>query len=372
MRTEIDRVLFAGGGTGGHVYMAIALADLIQAKNPSVKILFAGAAAGLESQILPHSEYELKTIQIGGLKSVGLRKALTTLVQLIPGMFTANRIVRNFGPSLIVGVGGYASALFMVAGKVSSIPLLLIEPNVFPGFTNRILARWVDKAAVAYEETATWFGTKATITGIPVRDEFFTTAPATEPQGPLRLLVFGGSRGSVPINDLLCEALPHLSHDTVKIVHQTGYADYKRVAALYENERFDAEVLEYIEDMPSYFANTDVIVSRAGASTVAEVTAAGRPSILIPLPHATDDHQRKNAEALASRGAALLLDQHKTSGQELADTIVSLQNDRKRLTKMAEASRKLARPNSTAEIVKLMEQIALSRSKSRLNGEQEE
>jgi len=367
MGTEIGRILFAGGGTGGHIYMAIAIADHIQAHNPSTEILFAGATAGLESQIVPRHGYQLKTIDIGGLKSVGIKKTLATLFQLIPGMVDANRIVRDFAPSLIVGVGGYASGLFMLAGKLSRIPLLLIEPNVYPGLTNRVLARWVDRAAVAYEETSSWFGDQAAVTGIPVREEFFKVAPVTESRGPLRLLVFGGSRGSVPINTLLCEALPYLSEDSVRIVHQTGYADYDRVADIYAGLQFKAKILEYIEDMPAFFAHADVILSRAGASTVAEVTAAGRPSLLIPLPHATDDHQRKNAEALAARGAALVLDQHETSGESLANTIQSLGNDRKSLARMAAASKRLAKPDSIEEIVSLMEEIVLGTSRDNLN-----
>lgn len=366
MGTEIRRILFAGGGTGGHIYMALAIADYIRANRPCTKILFAGAVEGMESQILPRRGYPLKTIDIGGLKSVGTRKTLTTLFQLLPGLIAAKRIVRDFAPSLMVGVGGYASGLFMLAGRLSRVPLLLIEPNVYPGLTNRILARWVDRAAVAYEETAGWFGDKASVTGIPVREEFFRVAPATGSQGPLRLLVFGGSRGSVPINALVCEALPHLSKESVQIAHQTGFADYRRVVEIYRRYQFEARVVEYIEDMPGFFADAEVILSRAGASTVAEVTAAGRPSLLIPLPHATDDHQRKNAEALVDRGAALVFDQHETSGQKLAHTIQSLGSDRTRLAKMAAASKRLAKPNSTREIANLMEEIVLARSRDRV------
>jgi UDP-N-acetylglucosamine--N-acetylmuramyl-(pentapeptide) pyrophosphoryl-undecaprenol N-acetylglucosamine transferase len=170
--------------------------------------------------------------------------------------------------------------------------------------------------------------------------------------------VFGGSRGSVPINTLVCEALPYLDQENIKIVHQTGEADYDRVKTLYANHQFPAEVRQYIEDMPSYFATTDLIISRSGASTVAEITASGRPSILIPLPHATDDHQRKNAEALSVRGAAVMLDQHGASGETLAKMIQSLAKERRQLVEMASQSKRLSRPNSTREIVKLMAELS--------------
>jgi len=353
--------LFAGGGTGGHIYMAIAIADHIHSHNPAAKTLFAGATAGLESQIIPLTKYPLKTIEIGGLKGVGFSKTFKTLFQLLPGFLAARRIVREFGPNLIVGVGGYASGLFMLAGRLSKIPLLLIEPNVVPGLTNRILARWVDKAAVAYEETARWFGERAVLTGIPVREKFFQVEPGTEFEGPLRILVFGGSRGSVPINELFCKALPYLDTTRLEIVHQTGITDYNRVSEIYRNHRFDAQVRKYIDDMPAAFANSDLIISRSGASTVAEVTAAGRPSLLIPFPQATDDHQRKNAEALADRGAALVLDQRRTSGENLARVIQMLDNDRTKLVQMATASKKLARPESTLKIVNLMEALVQRR-----------
>jgi len=339
--------------------MAIALTEYVLHIRPSAKILFAGATAGLESQIVPRSGYQLRTINIGGLKSVGVKKTVSTLIQLLPGLVRALGIVRDFNPSLIVGVGGYASGLFMMAGKLLRMPLLLIEPNVYPGLTNRILARIVDKAAVAYEETARWFGPKAAVTGIPVRREFFSVAPPMAIRESLHLLVFGGSRGSVPINTLLCQTLPNLPTEDLRIVHQTGPADYDRVLDIYKQHQFEARILKYIEDMPSFFADADIILSRAGASTVAEVTAAGRASLLIPLPHATDDHQRKNAEALASRGAAMVLKQHETSAKTLAEVILSLQGNRGRLVEMATASKQMAKPNSTEDIVRLMEEIAI-------------
>jgi len=176
-------------------------------------------------------------------------------------------------------------------------------------------------------------------------------------QESLHLLIFGGSRGSVPINTLLCQALSHLQEADLQIVHQTGIADYDRVLETYNQYGLNARVLQYLEDMPSFFADADIILSRAGASTVAEVTAAGRASLLIPLPHATDDHQRKNAEALAARGAAMVLNQHETSGNQLAEIILSLQQDREKLVEMATASKQMAKPNSTEDIVRLMEEI---------------
>jgi UDP-N-acetylglucosamine--N-acetylmuramyl-(pentapeptide) pyrophosphoryl-undecaprenol N-acetylglucosamine transferase len=257
----------------------------------------------------------------------------------------------------VVGVGGYSSGPVVLAAWLLRIPTLIIEPNVYPGFANRILSRFASRAAVAFEETAGWFGRKARVTGVPVRSEFFEVPAQATPRTPPTLLVYGGSRGSQPINKLIVEALPFLSPEKVSIIHQTGPQNYEEVSARYEDNGFPAEVLPYIDNMPGYFAKADLVLCRAGASTMAEITAAGKPAILIPFPHATDDHQRKNAEALAVRGAAVLLHQKSTDGQQLGTVIKELTGESERLTSMSTESRRLAKPGATDSIVNLMEEI---------------
>ncbi len=335
--------------------MAVALAQLLEAQG--TRIGFAGTAEGLESRILPPLGYHLHTIRVGGLKNVGWRKALQTLTQLPSSLLESAAIVRHFRPSVIAGVGGYASGPVIVAGRLLGIPSIVIEPNVHPGFTNRLLKPLVTAAAVAFEETAEWFGKKARVTGIPVRRSFFELPPHDFTAVPLRVLVFGGSRGSRPLNRLMCEALPHLPAQRVRLVHQTGPAELAGVREAYRG-RDDCTVVDYIEQMAEQFREADLIVSRAGASTVAEIAAAGRPALLVPFPQAADDHQRKNALAMEKRGAAILIDQERTSGAELAAQILALEEDRTRLEKMAEAARRYARPDAGSSIVQLLKEVA--------------
>jgi UDP-N-acetylglucosamine--N-acetylmuramyl-(pentapeptide) pyrophosphoryl-undecaprenol N-acetylglucosamine transferase len=345
---KLKRVLFAGGGTGGHVYMAVALAKELRKRDPGVRILFIGTKRGLESRIVPSCGYELDTIEVGGLKNVGVAKTLKTAVQLPSSLLQSWRMVRRFRPCVIAGVGGYASGPVVLAGRLSGFPCLLIEPNAYPGFTNRLLSRIVDYAAVGFQETADWFGKKARITGIPIREDFLDLQPEASPDSRLRLLIVGGSQGSRPINTLVCEALPFLPPEKLAVVHQTGPSDLARVKEHYAGTSFSAEVSDYIENIPGYFKRTDLIISRAGASSVAEITAAGKASVLIPFPGAADDHQRKNALALERTGASVLLEQGKVTGRELADLIIALEADRERLSTMASNARKLGAATAPA------------------------
>ncbi len=338
--------------------MAVALARELEKKKPGVEVLFVGARRGLGNDIVPALGFQFQTLNIGGFKGVGVFRAALTLLQIPGSLLSSRRMIRAFSPSIIVGLGGYASGPIMLAGKALGFPGLLIEPNVQPGFTNRVLKHWVDAAAVAFEETARWFGEKARLTGIPVRQEFHLLSPEVSRDGPLCLLVFGGSQGSSSINQLVCDALPFLPPaGEIKIVHQTGLADHFSVKERYQEAGFEAEVIDFIQDMPDYFDRADLILSRAGASSVAEIAAAGMPSILIPLPHATDDHQRMNARALVRKRAALSLEENETTGEDLAGVLVELAQDRDRLDQMARASRELAHPESREKIIQLMEEL---------------
>jgi UDP-N-acetylglucosamine--N-acetylmuramyl-(pentapeptide) pyrophosphoryl-undecaprenol N-acetylglucosamine transferase len=358
----LERVLFAGGGTGGHIFMAVALAEELKRRDPQIEVLFVGVQQGLETKILPELSFPLQTIKIGGLKGVGLFQILRTLVQLPGSLGASRRIVRSFLPSIIVGLGGYSSGPVLMAGKGLECPLILIEPNVYPGFTNRVLKGWVDGVAVAFEETAEWFEEKARLTGIPVRREFFEIGSDIMVSERLRLLVFGGSQGSRPINQLVCDALPFLPSDQFTVVHQTGPRDYLSVQEQYNQAGVEAEVLEFIQDMPTCMAGCDLVLSRAGASTVAEIAAAGRPALLVPLPQAADDHQRKNAAVFVKRQAAVALEQDQTTGRELGRVLVQLAGEPDRLRQMAQASRGLARRDSRQKIIGLMEEVIEARA----------
>jgi len=338
--------------------MAVALAQELKRLDPSREILFVGTRQGLEARLVEPLGFRLETVTIGGLNRVEVTKAVVTLARLPFTVLQGARIADRFSPSVIVGVGGYSSGPVVLGGKLAGYPSILIEPNAYPGMANRLLARWVDGAAVAFEEAAGRFGAKARLTGIPIRSEFFSISSAVADKGALRLLVFGGSQGSRPINNLMCEAVKWLPEARVEIVHQTGRADHERVKSAYSELGRKAEVVEFIHEMPQVFARSDLIVSRAGASTVAELTAAARPCILIPFPEAADDHQRRNALALEKRHAAVVLEQEKTTGKELAETILRLADDREELRQMAAASKQLARPDSVEKILDLMCEVA--------------
>ncbi|MFZ0427320.1 MAG: undecaprenyldiphospho-muramoylpentapeptide beta-N-acetylglucosaminyltransferase [Acidobacteriota bacterium] len=357
--SRLERILFAGGGTGGHVYMAIAVAQALSDRHPGAEIVFAGTRQGLESRIVPRFGYRLETIRIGGLKNVGIGRLARTLWQLPASTLTSLRIVRRLRPQVVAGVGGYSSGPLVLASALMRIPALIIEPNVHPGLANRLLKRLIRKAAVAYEETARSFGRKAVLTGVPIREEFFHQRDHDFRRETLTVLVFGGSRGSRPLNQLILDALPELGSLSLHLIHQTGPEHFDAVVEGYRLRHFDGgEVLPYIDDMPRFFDRADLIVSRAGASTIAEITAAGRPALLVPFPHAADDHQTKNARALESRGAAVTLPERATSGRILAETIRGLEADRRRLEKMAESSRSTGRRGAARAVAQLMEEIA--------------
>jgi len=354
----MKRIVFAGGGTGGHVYMAVAIAQELSRQMASIRFLFIGTRSGLESRIVPELGFTLETIEIGGLKNVGLVRTVRSLLQIPVSLLKSLRLIRSFRPDITVGVGGYASGPVILASWMLRIPSVIIEPNVLPGFTNRLLSPLVRGAMVAFPETAEWFGDKARRTGIPIRQEFYELRKEVPGNGPLRLLIFGGSQGSRPINQLLIGAAPYLARLDLRIVHQTGPADLERVREAYRQEEIQAEVTEYIDRMPRAFSEADLVISRSGASTIAEITAASLPAILIPLPHAADDHQKKNAEALVRRGAAIMMEQHRTDGESLASKIEFLVGNRRELEKMSRAGRALARPESTREIVEFIKEVA--------------
>ena len=352
------RVVIAGGGTGGHLFPGLAVARALKARVPESQISFAGTAAGIEARVIPTTEFALDLIRSAGLKgkSLAARARGGALVPL--GAVDAWRLISSRKPDVVIGVGGYSSGPVVAIAAMRGIPAMVLEQNAVPGLTNKLLARFVDRAAVTYEPSLRYFSGKGFISGNPVRREFLEVNDDPSHDAALnasrvRVLVFGGSQGAHAINVAMVEAAPRLAAaaETVDLVCQTGTRDFDMVRAAFERHRVQGRVERFIDAMDREMKAAGLVVSRAGATTLAEVTAAGRPSILIPLPTATDDHQRHNARALETAGAAELLEQRDLTGARLAERIISIAGDRDRRVRMATAARSLARPRAAEDIV---------------------
>jgi UDP-N-acetylglucosamine--N-acetylmuramyl-(pentapeptide) pyrophosphoryl-undecaprenol N-acetylglucosamine transferase len=358
MTDKAERVVIAGGGTGGHLYPGIAVARELKARRPGIAISFAGTAQGIEARVIPREGFELDVLRSSGLKgkSIGARLRGAALLPL--SLIDAWRILSARRPRLVIGVGGYSSGPVVLGAALRGCPTLLLEQNAVPGLTNRLLAPFVRAAAVTFESTRAFFGSKAFVSGNPVRPEFLEAVEPHRGSGSherssgRRVLVFGGSQGAHAINVAMVEAAAKLAGGPpLRITHQTGERDLEMVRAGYRASGLDADVEPFLYDMARRIQDADVIVCRAGSTTLAEVTVAARAAILIPLPTATDDHQRRNAEALVSVGAAELLPQSEATGERLAERIRALAGDDARRARMATAAKALARPDAAKVIV---------------------
>jgi UDP-N-acetylglucosamine--N-acetylmuramyl-(pentapeptide) pyrophosphoryl-undecaprenol N-acetylglucosamine transferase len=352
------RAILAGGGTGGHVIPALAIAQELQRQH-GAEVLFIGTARGIENRLVPAAGFELRLVEVGALKNVSLATRIRTMFDLPRAVWEARRILAEFGPGVVIGVGGYASGPAMMAATLSRIPAVAFEPNVVPGFANRVVARFVSGAAVHFSETARYFR-HAEVTGVPVRQAFFEIPRRTPGKENPTVLVFGGSQGAHAINQAVMESVAALRTRVpgIRIVHQTGERDYNVALAAYAALRSSVEAFRFIDDMPGYFARADLLVCRSGASTVAEVAAAGKPAIFVPFPRAADDHQKRNAEAFERAGAAVLLEESKLSCETLVEAISSLLSNPARLQQMGEAARKLSHPDAARDIAKMAVRLA--------------
>ena len=337
---------------------ALAIAHELQ-KQYGAEVLFIGTARGIENRLVPAAGFPLRLVQVGALNKVSLKTRLKTLFDLPRAVWDSRRILTEFRPDIVIGVGGYASGPAMLAAILKRIPTLAFEPNVVPGFANRIVARMVSGAAVHFEETARYFP-RAEVTGVPVREAFFKIAGKATANDTPTLLVFGGSQGANAINRAMIQCLPELVKQmpNIRIIHQTGERDYNDAQAAYHQAGSSAEVYPFITDMPAFFARADLVLCRSGASTVAEITAAGKPAVFVPFPRAADDHQRVNAQALERAGAAVVVEETKLERVWLADTIAALLGDPGRLQRMSEAARKLAHPNAARDITAMAARLA--------------
>ena len=348
------RVVIAGGGTGGHLYPGIAVARELLRRQPEAQITFAGTARGIEARVIPREGFELDTLRSTGLKGTSVLARLRGLLLIPLSGIDAWSILSRRTPDLVIGVGGYSSGPVVAIAVLRRIPTLLLEQNAVPGLTNRLLAPAVSAAAVTFESTASYFGRRAIVAGNPVRAEFVSerVAPGVRDPGPPRVLIFGGSQGAHAINMAMVEAAPQLAayRGGMAITHQTGERDLELVRDGYRRAGLEARVEPFLFTMDREIKSADLVVCRAGATTIAELTTAGRAAVLVPLPTAADDHQRKNAEVLAQAGAADVMEQLNLDGAALAARIVELVSNPARLDAMAAAARKMGKPDAAKVI----------------------
>jgi UDP-N-acetylglucosamine--N-acetylmuramyl-(pentapeptide) pyrophosphoryl-undecaprenol N-acetylglucosamine transferase len=353
------KLLIAGGGTGGHVFPALAIAQEWLGRGQEREVVLVGTERGIEMKLVPQAGLPLETLRVAGLKGKGGATLVKNVAMLVPAMLDARRVLRKHKPVAAFGVGGYAAGPMLLATWLGRVPNIIFEPNAEPGLTNRLVARISRRIATGYEISARVWGKKATVTGCPVRPEFFSIAPR-RPEKPFRLLVTGGSQGALPINRTFVDAMDTLAarKGEMSIVHQTGERDYNAVRTAYARREINAEVVPFLTNMAERFAWADVIVCRAGAITAAEIAAAGRAAIFIPFGAATDSHQLRNAQEMQRAGAGRLIAENELTAERVTSEIFSLLDRPEELEKQSKAARSLARPHATRDIVNLIEEAA--------------
>jgi len=358
------RVLMVAGGTGGHIFPALVVAQVLQARSSaaaegrSYEIQFLGTGRGLEARLIPAAGFPLRTVSAAGLKGIGGWRRLRNLLVLPRSAIETGVILSRFRPDVVVGLGGYVAGPAMLEAALAGIPTLLIEPNAIPGFTNRVLGPLVRLAAVGFAETADRYGAKAVVTGHAVRREF-CGVPPREHLPPFTVLILGGSQGSAAINSCVVRSLPLFGKwgEPPRFLHQTGEREYNAVRQAYQESGVPAEVVAFVEDVAGAFGRADLVISRAGANTVAELAAAGKAAVLIPFPSAADQHQLGNARALERVGGARIIEQRELTPERLVAEIGDLLAAPSRLKEMEKAAKSLARPDAAAQIAGLIEKL---------------
>ncbi len=346
------RVIIAAGGTGGHLYPGVALAREFARQEPGSETIFVGTDRGLETKAVPREGFELITITAQGVMGRGVWGAVRGLAVLPVGVTQCLAICRQRRPDLAIGIGGYTSPPLVLAAFLLGIKRAILEPNVHPGVANRVLSPFANLIFVSFTDTAPYFGSSKTrVVGTPIRREFLDMLPV--PKEVPTLLVLGGSQGARSINQAMIVALQTLAtaHPRLRVIHQTGESDYEEVAVAYRNAGLDAEVVPFLYDVPRAFRQADLIVSRSGATTIAEITASGKPAVLIPFPHAIHGHQERNARVLERAGAAKVLLDAELTGEALAAAIAALLADPGWLGEMGRCSKGLGRVDSAERVV---------------------
>ncbi|MDX2093303.1 MAG: undecaprenyldiphospho-muramoylpentapeptide beta-N-acetylglucosaminyltransferase [Kofleriaceae bacterium] len=350
------RLLIAGGGTGGHLFPGVAIAEELRAREPDAPVQFVGTKRGIEARVLPELGWDLQLIEVSGLKTVGALGALRGLFRLPKALWQARKVVKAFEPDAVIGVGGYASGPVVLMARLRGIPTAICEQNSIPGLTNKILGRVVRAVFLSFDESKRFFKPKKTVmSGNPVRRELLqrllavTSAPARE---TVSILVSGGSLGAVAVNELAATALAGLAKThKLSIVHQTGEKDLEATAKRYADAGVTADCRAFIKDMASAYQQADLVIGRAGATTVAELAIAGKPAIFIPYPFAADNHQEINAREMATAGAALSFKQSELTAEKLAEALRPLVEDAGKRAAMGAAMKALAKPGAAAAVV---------------------
>ena len=359
------RLLVAGGGTGGHVFPGIALAEEVVTRHPANDVVFVGTARGLEATIVPQAGFPIEHIDVKGLKGKGLLDTLRNLLLLPLAFVQSVAILRKWRPDIVVGVGGYASGPVVLVAWLMRIPTAVQEQNAIAGFTNRVLGRFVQAAFTAFPEAVRQFPRRKVYQlGNPIRRTLMDNymRPGSRHAEP-RLLVFGGSQGAHALNMRVIEALPHLAdlRERLHVTHQTGAKDREYVEKGYRACGFEPDVREFISDMSAAYAEADLVVCRAGATTLAELTVCKKPSILVPFPAAADNHQVQNALSLASAGAAVMIEERDLTGEMLAHEIRAILSSPERLERMARAAGRLGSPQASKEIADVCTELVRRR-----------
>ena len=350
------KAIIAGGGTGGHLMPGIAVARELLRRDPRTRILFVGAKQGIESTVVPSEGFELVTLPVGGLKRVGWLRAIGNVFAMGAALIRSLGLLGRFKPDVVIGLGGYASFPAVGAAILRGVPPVIMEQNIFPGLANRVLGRRARFVAVPDDQTAGYFPGRAVVTGNPVRQAFKSIGRKTH-QPPFTVLITGGSQGAESINGAVVDALPLLLEwrNKLRFVHQTGRRQEADVRASYLEAGFQADVSSFFASFEDCYQEADLIVSRAGNTSVAEIQVAGRASVLIPLPYAADDHQRRNARAMADRAAAVMIDPLELTGERLASEIISLLGEPGRLTLIEGRAKQMAILDAEVQIADLIE-----------------
>jgi UDP-N-acetylglucosamine--N-acetylmuramyl-(pentapeptide) pyrophosphoryl-undecaprenol N-acetylglucosamine transferase len=349
-------IVIAAGGTGGHLYPAVALAREFLLRDPAAKVLFVGTARGLESRVLAHEGFELALINAKPVMGKGLLGALAGLCALPVSLWQCLSILRSRGADLVIGVGGYTSPMMVLAGALTGVARVILEPNANPGMANKAVGSFAQRVFLAFESAADSFDrAKVRVVGTPIRKAFLESMQQSrEKSGAPHLLIFGGSQGAKAMNIAVTEGLSELMAQLpqLTVTHQTGESDHARVAEAYRRAGLSARVMPFIYDMPAALREADLVMARAGAMTVAELTACGKPAILIPLPSAIYDHQTQNAKVMEAAGAAVLIPQSSLTGSLMARSVAEILGDPERLRAMGKASLSLRRIDAAEVIVR--------------------
>ena len=349
--------LLTGGGTGGHVFPALAVAKVLRERGH--KLLFVGTKEGMEARLVPEAGYETEFVPSGKWNRAGLRQQLGTALQLPGSIWSARALLRRFRPDAVFSMGGYVSGPVMLAAVLGRVPLIVMEPNAVPGFANRKIAPYVYRVLLGFEATRRWFpARRAEVTGLPVRAEFFSVQP--KENGPFTVLITGGSRGARTLNRASRESWPlfRANDPGIRIVHQTGAAEHATLAKEFAQSGLTGEVVPFVSNMAEAFAQADVVVGRSGAGGVNEIAAAGMPSILVPFPFSADDHQTVNARTLEQAGAARMADDHTFDGERLFREVANLRQDAEVRERMRQRVRQFARPGAAERAASVLEEAA--------------